>query len=915
MDCTAKPRTVALCRDGDSIMNGWRTERALEETNELTVHWSAGEAVSLTPSSRFRATAELKSVSVIGAPSMGDDRFRSTNLQQAIASSTQMLSALYTYGPSVNGELKISIQPKAASSPRMRIYVSVSSSDSLRVARAALKAMLAVAPRSLQFSEGALHTPQGLHNDILELRRQVILEPPAREWVKRRYGMPVVFSLGDSPGDGSGWPSLYTALQQAEEPTELSIVFSPAGVTSQETEGFRSYLGRIRTASETHIDRNLRLQDRQYLADEVCRRALSRWERAVEHLDQPLLLKISLRGASDSLVSTATAVAAALCSADKQAAPRKLIMPRTIDEHARALLAHNTMQIVPWGEDMALLAASVDPTLERLPFIHGLREVATLHPLPTPGIQGVIGITRGALSADEDFGVIDRDVPEGSRTIRLGEVQGTTSHVLHVTAGELNRHVLVAGSSGSGKTSTVLSILEGSYRELGIPFLVVEPAKTEYRRLLRTLGTELDVYTIGRGDMLPLRLNILEPLPGTPRDVQVSRVMMGFKLALPLFEPMPILLEDAVLRCYEDLGWGPSTTIEDGLPVPTLRTLIDAALSVFAASRYVGEAKNMETGLINRLRSMTRGLMGQLLDTQESTDLARLLTRPTVLEFSHVIDPEQRKIMIALVLSNLRAAMERRGPGPEGLAHLTVLEEAHEILTPAGTTADSNGAPPNAELTLQQFASALVELRAAGEGFIVATQDPLQVIPEVRRNTSLKIVHQVAAHESRQNFVLDAGLPADSAPILNDLKRGQALISGAEHKRAVIATIYRPATEHGVPMRDQELMESPHEHLRLTQALLPYSLCHHEMCPLGCDPQIRTSAARLIGPLREAKDPSDLRSAARNSGLAKLGRQGLWCGIAQSHASAPWGSIAPTNELRTGLIDALDQGLFESGFE
>ena len=138
--------------------------------------------------------------------------------------------------------------------------------------------------------------------------------------------------------------------------------------------------------------------------------------------------------------------------------------------------------------------------------------------LPVPDAQGVPGFPRARRVAQRRA-YIAPDIDDGP-SVSLGEIlhHGQPAGPLRLPLKAINRHVLTVGAPGSGKTTSVHTLLAELWREHHIPFLALEPAKTEYRSLLKAPGLEqLQVICLGRDDLSPLRLNPLAPPPGVRR--------------------------------------------------------------------------------------------------------------------------------------------------------------------------------------------------------------------------------------------------------------------------------------------------------------------------------------------------------------------------------------------------------------
>src|SRR5207302_10461863 len=130
----------------------------------------------------------------------------------------------------------------------------------------------------------------------------------------------------------------------------------------------------------------------------------------------------------------------------------------------------------------------------------------------------------------------------------------------------------------------------------------------------------------------------------------------------------------------------------------------------------------------------------------------------SVLEIEDVGDDRDKAFLMGTVLIRLaehlrmahRAAASAPQPGGSaagGLRHITVIEEAHRLLRrpePGGAT--GAGA---AEHAVEMFAGLLSEIRAYGEGLVIAEQIPGRLILDVIKNTAVKITHRLPAADDR----------------------------------------------------------------------------------------------------------------------------------------------------------------------
>src|SRR5262249_13545320 len=118
---------------------------------------------------------------------------------------------------------------------------------------------------------------------------------------------------------------------------------------------------------------------------------------------------------------------------------------------------------------------------------------------------------RFALKPEFD---VTPETPVAGSAIQLGQVLDRNlapAGPLRISTGSLNPHVFVLGPAGAGQSATGRCLLEAATGH-GIPWLVVEPAKAEYRLMASRLpGTEVIRIRPGEPDAIAAGLNPLEP--------------------------------------------------------------------------------------------------------------------------------------------------------------------------------------------------------------------------------------------------------------------------------------------------------------------------------------------------------------------------------------------------------------------
>lgn len=355
---------------------------------------------------------------------------------------------------------------------------------------------------------------------------------------------------------------------------------------------------------------------------------------------------------------------------------------------------------------------------------------------------------------------------------------------------QLTKHMFVSGVPGSGKTTAILNQLV-QLHECGIPFLVFEPAKTEYRVLkrLRDLGADgprnpagellgdvLQVYTLGQETLSPLRMNPFEFPRGITLNEHLSALEACFKGALPIaMGPLPALINEAVDEIYARAGWSGTRVNAGDREYPTLDALYSEIQAVFERKNYSGDVRgDLQTAIEVRLGTLLRRSVGRIFDTARSLpDIETLMTRPCVLELD-ALNEEHTNLMIMFLLAQVREYVRANRRSGAGLSHVIVLEEAHNIVGKADESGEEGG-NPKVEAT-KYVTRFLAEVRALGEGIIIADQLPSAVAPEVIKNTNVKLAHRMVAGDDREELGLTMLLDPGQFEEMARLRPGEAFL-------------------------------------------------------------------------------------------------------------------------------------------
>ncbi len=479
--------------------------------------------------------------------------------------------------------------------------------------------------------------------------------------------------------------------------------------------------------------------------------------------------------------------------------------------HANTADLHGGRSAFPAGTE--LLAALTRPPERELPGIRAVEPHTfdvtpdghpTARPTETNGAPTLPAGTNGGIGRSaETNGVPGR--PAGTNgapsrharadggtgrpgDLRLGVILDDSRHEvgdLLLPRTSLNRHTFVCGATGAGKSQTVRQLLTEASRA-GLPWLVIEPAKAEYARMatrVAALGQDVVVIRPGDPDRPPAGFNPLEPAPGFPLQTHVDLLRALFLAAFESHEPFPQILATALVRCYEERGW--DLTLGEpahprGAPrYPTLADLQRVAAATVTDVGYGDQVAADVGGFIKvRLDSLRLGTTGRFFEGGHPLDFDRLRRRNVVFEIEDVGDDADKAFLMGAVLIRLSEHLrgdERgeatAGRGNRSLRHLTVVEEAHRLLRRS-----EPGAQGASTQAVEMFAALLAEVRAYGEGIVIAEQIPAKLIPDVIKNTAVKIVHRLPALDDRDSVGATMNLDEAQSRHLVTLVPGEAAV-------------------------------------------------------------------------------------------------------------------------------------------
>jgi hypothetical protein len=417
---------------------------------------------------------------------------------------------------------------------------------------------------------------------------------------------------------------------------------------------------------------------------------------------------------------------------------------------------------------------------------------------------------------------------------------GDTSVQAGVPLNDFCRHALVVGASGYGKTNFALGMLLRFWTEFNIPFLAIEPTKTEYRSLLDAIP-DISVFTPGRNDVSPFIINPFVPPPGVTVESYVPSLMTAFGAAFNMPDPLPSIFRAAVNDCYNRYGWKSTSTVADR---HAERFGFYEFIRVFKERvgrlDYQGETKgNIESAGVVRLTSLIEQ-NPNIYDTVNTIPLAELLARPTIIELNAIGDKEQKSLLMALLLVSLCAYTKNNVALGGKLRHIFLIDEAHVLLgNTSGETADARSK------TVEALEDMIAEVRAYGTGIIIADQSPSNVGRNIIANTDVKVMFRLVERQNRDMISGATNMEPSQEALLAQLGVGECLL----HYGRLNAPLHVKADDVQeiapmAPMVDNSRVRSEVRFWdsRL-ELLIPYRECRlNACCSAGCDFETRVDA-------------------------------------------------------------------------
>lgn len=521
-----------------------------------------------------------------------------------------------------------------------------------------------------------------------------------------------------------------------------------------------------------------------------------------------------------------------------------------------------------------------------------------------------------------EFGrnVVTYDAVSGdTKGLELGNIfhmNHEENNIVSLEKNSLASHTFITGSTGSGKSNTVYKIL-GEASKKCVNFLVVEPAKGEYKNVfgnrkdVSVYGTNPDITSLLRLDpfSFPKGIHVLEHL---------DRLVEIFNVCWPMYAAMPAVLKNAVEKSYEDCGWSlTESTNEFGENMyPCFADVARNVKAIIDSSEYDTENKGAYKGsLLTRLNSLTNGINGLIFNSDE-IPAEQLFDADVIVDLSRVGSSETKSLIMGMIVLKLQEHRMSRSGMNEELGHITVLEEAHNLLKRTSTDQPTEGGNLLGK-SVEMLANAIAEMRTYGEGFIIADQSPGLLDMSVIRNTNTKIIMRLPDQSDRELVGRAANLNDSQITELAKLPKGVAAVYQNEWIQPVLCKVEKYDTHDALYTYQREKVNGgsckSEDMASVAQLLSNGTKMSREAILKEIDPillehkisaSIRAAIFRLLQ--NPPKEPRMTKLAPIMSALFPNVRKSIESAYSESRKPMDW-TVAGENELKKSLSTELQE--------
>lgn len=549
---------------------------------------------------------------------------------------------------------------------------------------------------------------------------------------------------------------------------------------------------------------------------------------------------IVVAGDTDAVIALSSRVASMM---NEGVASENRVNVRSLDLPADKVLANPEKNIftIPWHISAIIKenkGSCAEPRFSKLSSIITIDECSAIFGLPIASKRLGAGFCVneiGRRSRTYSSGVIN------SGDIIIGSMKSSDGDKIGLRLSDLAKHMFIAGTPGSGKTTFSVGLLHRLWKDHNIPFLVIEPAKNEYRALIQKIP-DLQVFTPGKNEVSPFVFNPFVPPLNVKLQAYKSVLKTAFAAGVSMTTPLDKIFEDAVSNCYADNKWLDYYTVADGGTIFNISDFVKCFQKTFDSIGYTGDSRNIGRAGLVRLKGLEK-----LFDNYFSIPIKDILTKPTVIELAAIENADEKALYIALILLSILCYVNANYVGEGGLKNFILLEEAH-VLLDADNNEQTGAANPTA-IAQGLVKRMLAEIRSYGVGIAVADQSPRKVGLDILALTDIKVTFRLVENTDKQLIADCSGMDNIQVERLSRLKPGEAFFffNKLESPEEIKTPDYRCDNKIEISLSDENIARlSKYWQLRRKE-MRPYPECIFPFCcQETCDYKRRLLAKEVV---------------------------------------------------------------------
>lgn len=642
--------------------------------------------------------------------------------------------------------------------------------------------------------------------------------------------------------NSTNFNSLISALSQNERCC-ISFQLFPICLNNEELYLINEVAGELgRIVSGTIINR-------ETYRDALASEPLKVFSYYNEHQNAPVFhYNILVFGERSSCASLITKVISLMQSGEEKIVATS---PICIDLSNEKIELHKQFPYYVWNVNTRLLhyyrnkklqsTIPLAKNLFRLPYIVTAEEAVAFFRLPLYE-KSMLALKSNQVSQiQEQFsGAVVNE-----NNIQIGKLitNDSTQIIIGCSEKAFTKHALVVGTPGSGKTTFSVNLLL-QFAKKGIPFLAIEPTKSEYRAMIEAIPN-LRIFTPGNNTVSPYIINPFIPPKGIRIEQYIPSLASAFKAAFSMPSPLDMIFLKAIRTCYIQYGWKDYSMLGDSdVQLFGLYEFILVFKKIMENTTYSKEVRgNIESAGLLRLSNLIEQ-NSNIYDTIHTVPIEDLLTAPTVLELNSIDNAEQKSLIMALLLINICIYTKHNQVGDGELKNVILIDEAH-VLLGGNPSSGGEGNADSQGTTIKALQDMIAEIRSYGTSIIIADQSPTKVSREVVANTDIKVSFRLVQSVEKDLIADSTNMDEEAKVNLSKLRPGEAYVyySQLDTPQMVMTEDIRDKEGIRLSVSDEEVKERStywNEHLEL---LKPYKECSFcDMCEKTCAFKVRSNA-------------------------------------------------------------------------